>query len=81
MLSRLQLVRDQNKEKPLELEMGWLCAESEWKHQLVPKDLVLEADKVAIASVEGLAPAEPAAEGGFTGIEGAGEEKVMDVEI
>lgn len=63
--------------------MGWLCAESDWKHQLVPKDLVLEADKVALASVEGLPTlSEATVEAtGFTGVEGAGEEKMMDMEI
>ncbi len=72
MIFRLQLVRDQSKEKPLELEMGWLCAETEWKHALVPKELVLEADKIAVAAVEGSAAVES---------EGAAEEKTMEVEI
>jgi len=66
-------VRDQGKEKPLELEMGWLCAETDWKHALVPKSVVDEADKLAIASVEGGAAEAPAG--------GAEEEKVMEVDI
>ncbi len=69
----MQLVRDQSKEKPLELEMGWLCAETEWKHALVPAALVAAADKLAVASVEGGATEEPAAV--------AEEEKIMEVEI
>lgn len=68
-------MRDQSKEKPLELEMGWLSAETEWKHALVPKELVAEADKLAVAAVEGSS----ASVAGET--EGAGEEKTMEVEI
>lgn len=69
----LQLVRDQSKEKPLELEMGWLCAETDWKHALVPQALVTAADKLAVAALEGGAVAEEAT--------GAEEEKIMEVEI
>lgn len=71
-------MRDQNKEKPLELEMGWLCAETDWKHALVPKALVDEADKLAIAAVEGGAVLAATEEAGPAG---GAEEKAMEVEI
>jgi len=85
----LQLVRDQSKEKPLELEMGWLCEATGWKHSLVPKDLLNEADKLALASVEGMTLPDVAVESepvsveevDVSAIEGGAEEKLMDVDI
>eukprot|EP01036_Dinobryon_divergens_P029811 gene29811-38965_t len=69
----LQLIRDESREKPLELEMGWISAATNFKHVLVPKDLVLEADKAALAAVAGqTVPTE---------VLGAAEEKVMDVVV
>eukprot|EP01041_Mallomonas_annulata_P010395 gene10395-21677_t len=35
------------KDKPFELEMGWLCEESSWKFALIPAELIIEADNVA----------------------------------
>jgi hypothetical protein len=49
----LHLIRDTSKEKPLELEMGWLCAESSFKHTHVPKDLVAAADAAGKVALEG----------------------------
>lgn len=49
----LHLIRDPTKDKPFELEMGWLCEESGWKHQMVPSALVTEADASARASLAG----------------------------
>jgi hypothetical protein len=49
----LHLIRDTSKEKPLELEMGWLCAESGFKHSHVPKDLVSAADQAGKTALEG----------------------------
>lgn len=40
----MYVIRDPSKDKPFELEMGWLCEESQWKHSLVPADLLAEAD-------------------------------------
>jgi hypothetical protein len=34
------LIRDVGKDKPFELEMGWLCEETDWKFALVPAALV-----------------------------------------
>lgn len=73
----LQVIRDQSKEKPLEIEMGWLCAESGWRHVLVPADLVAAADAKAKASLEGASEESKDAEGGGSAV----EEKTMDVEI
>ena len=39
-LCRMYVVRDASRDKPFELEMGWLCEESEWKYTAVPSDLV-----------------------------------------
>jgi 20S proteasome subunit alpha 7 len=47
----LQTIRDQSKEKALELEIGWLTAENDWNFCHVPKDLVLEADRLALAEI------------------------------
>lgn len=66
---RLHLIRDSGKEKPLELEMGWLCAETGFKHAMVPKELVLASDAAGKA----------AAEGGATLTTAAVEEKTMEV--
>lgn len=43
----LYIIRDPSKDKPFELEMGWLCAESQFKHALVPADLLAAADAAA----------------------------------
>jgi hypothetical protein len=45
------VVRDPSKDKPLETEMGWLCAESHWKHCHVPEALVKEAEQKALQEV------------------------------
>lgn len=70
----LQVIRDASKEKPLEIEMGWLCEESNWKHALVPSDIVSAADNKAKAALEGTDGSEVIA---------GGEEKedIMDVAI
>jgi hypothetical protein len=60
----LHLVRDMSKEKPLELEMAWLCEESGFKHSLVPKELVQAADAAGSAAMEGAAGAAIAAAAG-----------------
>ena len=40
------------KDKEFELEMSWICAESGNQHQLIPKDIVQEANKQAKAALE-----------------------------
>lgn len=47
----LQLIRD--KEKPIEIEMGWLCEETNFKHALVPSAMLKEASEKALAALEG----------------------------
>lgn len=37
---RMYVVRDASRDKPFELEMGWLCEETAWKYTAVPADLV-----------------------------------------
>ncbi|KAI8997244.1 nucleophile aminohydrolase [Pilobolus umbonatus] len=38
---------DDAKDKDFELEVSWICAESKYKHQFVPKDLKTEAERLA----------------------------------
>jgi len=49
----LYQIRDPSKDKPFELEMSWLCSESQFMHSLVPDDLLKTADSAAKASLEG----------------------------
>jgi 20S proteasome subunit alpha 7 len=49
----LYLIRDVSKDRPFELELGWLCEESKMEFALVPKDLVEAADAAAKAAVVG----------------------------
>ena len=51
----LYLIRDVSKDRPFELELGWLCEESKNEFALVPKDLVEAADAAAKAAVVGSA--------------------------
>lgn len=44
-------IRDPSKDKPFELEMGWLCEASEWKYSSVPTDMLKAADAAAKAAV------------------------------
>jgi hypothetical protein len=37
---RMYVIRDASKDKPFELEMGWLCEETNMKFSLVPKALL-----------------------------------------
>mmetsp|Transcript_40315 Transcript_40315/g.59252 ORF Transcript_40315/g.59252 Transcript_40315/m.59252 type:complete len:273 (+) Transcript_40315:140-958(+) len=39
----IHLLHDEAKEKPFELEMSWLCEESQWEHRGVPKKTIAEA--------------------------------------
>ena len=49
----LYVIRDPSKDKPFELEMGWLCAESQFKHALVPSDLLSASDAAAKLALGG----------------------------
>ena len=46
-------IRDPSKDKPFELEMAWLCEESQWSHSLIPADLLKEVDANARSSQSG----------------------------
>ena len=48
------MVREQNKEKPLEIDMGWISEGTNWAFTAVPEALVAEADRAAQASLEGV---------------------------
>jgi hypothetical protein len=52
-LPSLYIIRDVSKDKPFELEMGWLCEETNNKFSLVPKDVVDAADAAAKEAVAG----------------------------
>jgi 20S proteasome subunit alpha 7 len=45
-------VHDDNKDKDFELEMTWICTESNGKHVPVPADLLAEAEVKARAALE-----------------------------
>jgi len=51
----MHTIRDTSKDKPFELEIGWLCEETQWKHALVPSELVDEADRLARVEETGAA--------------------------
>lgn len=58
----LHEIRDPTKDKPFELEMGWLCEETQWKHTLVPSDVLAAADSRARALLSGQAGEEKTGE-------------------
>ena len=43
---------DAAKDKDFELEMSWICAESNFRHVPVPADLLKEAEEKARAALE-----------------------------
>eukprot|EP01120_Amphizonella_sp_Union-15-10_P001651 TRINITY_DN11801_c0_g1_i1.p1 TRINITY_DN11801_c0_g1~~TRINITY_DN11801_c0_g1_i1.p1 ORF type:complete len:260 (+),score=54.46 TRINITY_DN11801_c0_g1_i1:100-879(+) len=43
---------DEVKDKEFELELSWVCEESKYEHAIVPKDLRLQAEKLAQAALE-----------------------------
>lgn len=45
-------VHDEIKDKPFELEISWICDESNKKHTLIPSELLEEAKKAGIKSLE-----------------------------
>ena len=47
----IYLAHDEAKDKDFELELSWICNESGGKHQFVPKDIALEAERLAKASL------------------------------
>ncbi len=49
----LHVIRDPSKDKPFELEMGWLSAANGYKYELVPEDIVKTADAKGKASLLG----------------------------
>jgi len=45
-------VHDDAKDKDFELELSWVCEESGFKHQLIPKDVFDESVQAAKAALE-----------------------------
>jgi len=45
-------VHDEVKDKEFELELSWICPESGFQHQMVPKEIAAEAEKFAKAALE-----------------------------
>jgi len=45
-------IRDPSKDKPFELEMAWLCEATNYKHGLVPADVLKAAEAAAKAGAE-----------------------------
>ncbi|KAB7499307.1 UNVERIFIED_CONTAM: hypothetical protein RMT77_003361 [Armadillidium vulgare] len=48
----IYLVHDEVKDKHFQLELSWVCEESNWKHAPVPKVLFDEAEKFAKAALQ-----------------------------
>ncbi|KAF2365227.1 Proteasome subunit alpha/beta [Trinorchestia longiramus] len=48
----IYLVHDEVKDKQFELELSWVCAETHGRHELVPKQLKIQAEKYAKAALE-----------------------------
>jgi len=48
----IYLVHDELKDKNFEMELSWVCAETEGRHQRVPNDIFLEAEKSAKQAME-----------------------------
>lgn len=65
----IHTIKDPSKDKPFELELSWLCEETQWTHQEVPAALLAEAETRAKADVEGAATG--AGVGGGAGAGGA----------
>ena len=48
----IHTLHDEGKDKPFELELSWLCVESEWKYEQVPKALKDEMEAAAKKEIE-----------------------------
>lgn len=48
----IYVVHDEVKDKNFELELSWVCKESDGKHEFVPKDVYLEAEAHAKTALE-----------------------------
>jgi len=48
----MHTIRDASKDKPFELEMAWLCAANDYKHTIVPADILAAAEAAAKAGLE-----------------------------
>jgi 20S proteasome subunit alpha 7 len=48
----IHTIHDEVKDKPFVFEAGWICEESGWKHQIVPKAVRDEAEAWGKARVE-----------------------------
>jgi len=48
----IHTIHDEVKDKEFELELSWICAESNYEHQFVPKDVLADAEKFAKAALE-----------------------------
>jgi len=46
----IHLLHDDVKDKDFELELSWICKESGYKHQIVPKHIAEEADRIGKAA-------------------------------
>ena len=48
----IYMVHDDVKDKDFELELSWVCEASLGKHQFVPRELALEAERLAKAAIQ-----------------------------
>ncbi len=48
----LAQTHQESREKKYETEMSWICEKSGYLHQMVPQNLVREAEQKALAAIE-----------------------------
>jgi 20S proteasome subunit alpha 7 len=48
----IHTLHEEGKDKPFELELSWLCEESNWKHMQVPEALKNESEEAAKKEIE-----------------------------
>jgi len=48
----LHSVHDEAKDKPMEVELGWICEASGWKFATVPKDITAAAEAWAKRQID-----------------------------
>lgn len=49
----LHSVHDETKDRLFEIEMSWICAESNYQHAMVPQAILDEANRLAVAEAAG----------------------------
>jgi 20S proteasome subunit alpha 7 len=48
----LAQTHEESREKKYELEMSWICEKSGFLHQMVPDNMIRDAEQKALAAIE-----------------------------